>query len=69
MNENSFQDKKAWVDVCGNEEHDFPENGFSSVTEFTAAKISLCLALQNGWHVRHLNFENAFPNGKFEREV
>lgn len=65
----SISPYNAPLDVFRNEEHDFHESSFLSLTGYTVAKIVLCTAHRNGWHVRHADFENVLPNGNFEREV
>lgn len=55
--------------ICGNEEYEFQQEGFSPVADFTASKLTFCLALQKGWMAKYLDSENSFRNGNLERPV
>lgn len=60
---------QARLVVCGNEEEDEGLDNFSPVSEFAIVKLILCIAIQRGWKMRHIDFQNAFPHGKLERPV
>ena len=42
---------------------------FAPVIDFALGKLFLGLAIQRNWIVRQFDFENAFVNGKLNREV
>lgn len=41
----------------------------SLVMNLTNVKLLLSLATQNQWQIRHLDFQNAFPNCKLDRPM
>lgn len=49
--------------------HDFQKNSFSGLTDLTLVRLFLCTALQQKWHARHLQLENAFPNEKRKQKA
>lgn len=57
---------KARLVVPGNEKTVSNNYNVSSVADFTVSKMVVCLAVQNSWYSTHLDFDNAFPNGKHE---
>lgn len=60
---------KARLVICENEEERCQEDTFSPVAHQFMIKLILCLSLQQEWIARHVDFENAFPNGRLERSV
>lgn len=60
---------KARLVVCGNEDVDYIDDSFAPVVDFTLVKLFLAIAVQRKWQVRQLDFDNAFPNGKLDRDV
>lgn len=37
--------------------------------DLALAKLIMCLSLQKGWTSKHLDFQNAFPNGHLDRPI
>lgn len=58
---------KARHVVSENEGNDFQDDSFSPVSDFTVAKLTLCMSIQKGWVPRHFDFGNAFPNDHLEK--
>lgn len=55
--------------VCKNEETDCTEETFSLVAHYFIIEVILSLSVQKGGTTRHLDIENAFPHGYFDRPV
>lgn len=55
--------------MCVKEENDNDKFIFSPVPHYTAILLIMCLAQQHEWHPRHLDFENAIPNGNLNRST
>lgn len=51
---------KALSVLCKNEEWDFTEDNFSPVADLPMRKVTICFAIQNGCHAKHLDFKYAF---------
>lgn len=66
---NEISKYKARLVVCGNEEVESHEETFSPVAHYSVIKLIFCLCIQRNWTVKHIDFENAFPNGESERPV
>lgn len=60
---------KARPVVCGNEQDEKENDCFSPLVDYSVIKVLLSLEIQNGWIVRHFEFQNAFPNGQLGRTV
>lgn len=60
---------KARFVVCGNEEHEYDDECFSPVPDISTKKLIICFVKQRKWHVRHVDFQKAFPNVLLERPI
>lgn len=60
---------KARLVVCGNKDTDNDYDNFALVIDFTLIKLFLAISVQRKWRIRQVYFDNAFIDGKLEREV
>lgn len=60
---------KAQLVVFGNEVADYFDDSFAPVVDFTLVKLFLAISVQRNRHVRQIDFDNAVPNGKLDRQV
>lgn len=58
---------KARLVICENKKIDSQEDMFSLIAPHFIMKLVLCISIQYRWNLRHLDFENAFQNGHWER--
>lgn len=65
----SVQKYRARLVICGNKETNNDQKKFSLVTDFSVTCLILPLVAQQGWNKRHIDFQNAFPNGTLDRPV
>lgn len=58
---------KTRLVVCVNKDESCQEDTFSAAAHHFIVKLTLCHCVEHGLKSKHIDFENAFPNGMLER--